>query len=108
KTLLHAIRNTSSIHFIPFWILFENVMSFHRTKALFIGLLELGSVNEWVVTEKLGNASNTKPVPQILERPPCRFWNRCTLSEILFSIFLFFCATYNLVYGGDYYFIYRL
>uniref|UniRef100_J3MCN7 glucomannan 4-beta-mannosyltransferase n=2 Tax=Oryza brachyantha TaxID=4533 RepID=J3MCN7_ORYBR len=105
-TLLHAIRNTSSIHFIPFWILFENVMSFHRTKALFIGLLELGGVNEWVVTEKLGNGSNTKPVPQILERPPCRFWDRWTMSEILFSIFLFFCATYNLVYGDDYYFIY--
>uniref|UniRef100_A0A0E0L9N0 glucomannan 4-beta-mannosyltransferase n=1 Tax=Oryza punctata TaxID=4537 RepID=A0A0E0L9N0_ORYPU len=105
-TLLHAIRNTSSIHFIPFWILFENVMSFHRTKAMFIGLLELGSVNEWVVTEKLGNGNNTKPAPQILERPPCRFWDRWTMSEILFSIFLFFCATYNLAYGGDYYFVY--
>uniref|UniRef100_A0A0E0HN11 Glycosyltransferase 2-like domain-containing protein n=1 Tax=Oryza nivara TaxID=4536 RepID=A0A0E0HN11_ORYNI len=105
-TLLHAIRNTSSIHFIPFWILFENVMSFHRTKAMFIGLLELGGVNEWVVTEKLGNGSNTKPASQILERPPCRFWDRWTMSEILFSIFLFFCATYNLAYGGDYYFVY--
>jgi hypothetical protein len=66
----------SSLHFIPFWILFENVMSFHRTKATFIGLLELGSVNEWVVTEKLGNSSCTKPVPQILEKPPCRCWDR--------------------------------
>lgn len=31
---------------------------------------------------------------------------RWTMSEILFSIFLFFCATYNLAYGGDYYFVY--
>ncbi|RCV20956.1 hypothetical protein SETIT_4G099800v2 [Setaria italica] len=105
-TLLYAIRNPSSLHFIPFWILFENVMSFHRTKAAVIGLLELGSVNEWVVTEKLGNSSCTKPVPQILEKPPCRSWDRCTMSEILVAIFLFFCATYNLVYGGDFYFVY--
>ncbi|XP_051204075.1 probable glucomannan 4-beta-mannosyltransferase 3 isoform X2 [Lolium perenne] len=75
-TLLYAIRNPSSIHFIPFWILYENVMSFHRTKATFIGLLEFGSVNEWVVTEKLGNSSKTEPVPQILEKPRCRFWDR--------------------------------
>ncbi|CAL5052036.1 unnamed protein product [Urochloa decumbens] len=105
-TLLYAVRNPSSVHFIPFWILFENVMSFHRTKATFIGLLELGSVNEWVVTEKLGN-SNCKTVLQVLEKPPCRScWDRCTISEILVAIFLFFCATYNLVYGGDFYFIY--
>ncbi|XP_048541551.1 probable glucomannan 4-beta-mannosyltransferase 3 [Triticum urartu] len=105
-TILYAVRNPSSIHFIPFWILFENVMSFHRTKATFIGLLELGSVNEWVVTEKLGSVSNTKPVPQILERPRCRFWDRWTVSELLFAVFLFVCATYNLVYGSDFYFIY--
>ncbi|CAM0913593.1 unnamed protein product [Alopecurus aequalis] len=105
-TVLYAIRNPSSIHFIPFWILFENVMSFHRTKATFIGLLEFGSVNEWVVTEKLGNSSNTKPVPQILERARCRFWDRWTMSEILFAVFLFACATYNLVHGSDFYYIY--
>ncbi|KAK3128796.1 hypothetical protein QOZ80_6BG0466470 [Eleusine coracana subsp. coracana] len=105
-TLLYAIRSPSSLHFIPFWILFENVMSFHRTKATFIGLLELGSVNEWVVTEKIGDPKSTKPVPQILEKPHCRFWDRCTMSEVLVAIFLFFCATYNLIYGVDFYFIY--
>lgn len=31
-------------------------MSLHRTKATFIGLLEAGRANEWVVTEKLGDA----------------------------------------------------
>jgi beta-mannan synthase len=41
---------------IVFWILFENVMSLHRTKATFVGLFDLGRVNEWIVTEKLGSA----------------------------------------------------
>lgn len=49
-----------SLHLMVFWILFENVMSLHRTKATFIGLLEAGRVNEWVVTEKLGDALKTK------------------------------------------------
>ena len=29
-------------------------MSLHRSKAVVIGLLEIGGVNEWVVTQKLG------------------------------------------------------
>jgi beta-mannan synthase len=44
-----------SLHLLVFWILFENVMSLHRTKATIIGLFDIGNVNEWVVTEKLGN-----------------------------------------------------
>jgi beta-mannan synthase len=32
-------------------------MSLHRTKATFIGLLEAGRANEWVVTEKLGDSA---------------------------------------------------
>lgn len=43
-----------------YWILFENVMSMHRTKATFIGLLEAGRANEWVVTEKLGDVLKNK------------------------------------------------
>lgn len=54
-----------SMHLLVFWILFENVMSLHRTKAAIIGLLEANRVNEWVVTEKLGNTmkqrNNAKP-----------------------------------------------
>ncbi|KAE8731086.1 Glucomannan 4-beta-mannosyltransferase 2 [Hibiscus syriacus] len=38
----------------------RNVMSLHRTKATFIGLLEAGRVNEWIVTEKLGDALKAK------------------------------------------------
>ena len=35
-------------------------MSLHRTKATFIGLLEAKRANEWVVTEKLGDALKNK------------------------------------------------
>lgn len=49
-----------SLHLVVLWVVFENVMSMHRTKATFIGLLEIGTVNEWVVTEKLGDALKTK------------------------------------------------
>jgi beta-mannan synthase len=35
-------------------------MSLHRTKATIIGLLEASRVNEWVVTEKLGDALKDK------------------------------------------------
>ncbi|CAA2996355.1 glucomannan 4-beta-mannosyltransferase 2-like [Olea europaea subsp. europaea] len=49
-------------------VLFENVISFHRTKATIIGLLEAKRANEWVVTEKLGDAlknkSNAKRAPK--------------------------------------------
>ena len=52
-----------------FWILFENVMSLHRTKATIIGLLEASRVNEWVVTEKLGDALNTKAGGKAPKKP---------------------------------------
>ncbi|XP_022892506.1 glucomannan 4-beta-mannosyltransferase 1-like [Olea europaea var. sylvestris] len=49
-------------------VLFENMISFHRTKATIIGLLEAKRANEWVVTEKLGDAlknkSNAKRAPK--------------------------------------------
>jgi len=40
-------------------------MSMHRTKGTFIGILERQRVNEWVVTEKLGDALKTKLLPRI-------------------------------------------
>ncbi|XVF76436.1 hypothetical protein PTKIN_Ptkin13bG0265900 [Pterospermum kingtungense] len=65
-TILNTICTPRSIHLVIFWILFENVMSLHRTKAAIIGLLEANRANEWVVTEKLGNTmkqkNNTKAV----------------------------------------------
>lgn len=51
-------------------------MSMHRMKATFIGLFETGRVNEWVVTEKLGEAINTKPEPQILDKDSLRLRDR--------------------------------
>jgi beta-mannan synthase len=61
-----------SLHLLVFWILFENVMSLHRTKATFIGLLEVGRVNEWVVTEKLGETLKTKAVTKAAKKPRFR------------------------------------
>lgn len=65
-----------SLHLLVFWILFENVMSLHRTKATFIGLLEAGRVNEWVVTEKLGDALKSKPAGKAPKKPRFRMGDR--------------------------------
>lgn len=65
-----------------FWILFENVMSLHRTKATFIGLLEAGRVNEWIVTEKLGDALKTKAV-KAPKKPRFKFGERYTNNYII-------------------------
>ncbi|KAM7468206.1 hypothetical protein LguiB_015768 [Lonicera macranthoides] len=59
-TILNTACTLRSLHLLVFWILFENVMSLHRSKATIIGLLEANRVNEWVVTEKLGNTSKPK------------------------------------------------
>lgn len=54
-------------------------MSLHRTKATFIGLLEAGRVNEWVVTEKLGDALKTKPGVKAAKKPRIRIGERYIL-----------------------------
>ncbi|KAH9317648.1 hypothetical protein KI387_019417, partial [Taxus chinensis] len=81
-TLLNAVSTPRSIHLLVFWILFENVMSLHRTKATFIGLLEAGRVNEWVVTEKLGDALKTKSVKQ-MKKSRSRIGERLHVLELL-------------------------
>ena len=48
-------------------------MSMHRMKATLIGLMETGNVNEWVVTEKLGDALKVRPengVPELTSLRP--------------------------------------
>lgn len=65
-----------SFHLLMFWILFENVMSLHRTKATLIGLLEAGRVNEWVVTEKLGDALKMKSGAKAPRKPRFRVGER--------------------------------
>jgi len=56
--LLNYFFSFRSLHLVVFWILFENTISLNRAKATIIGLLETSRVNEWIVTEKLGNALN--------------------------------------------------
>ena len=74
-----------SIHLLFYWILFENVMSLHRTKATLIGLLEAGRANEWIVTEKLGDAlknkaaadaANKKTPFKLFKKPRFKFGDR--------------------------------
>lgn len=43
-------------------------MSMHRTKATIIGLLDVGTVNEWVVTEKLGDGLKAKLDAKIVKK----------------------------------------
>ncbi|KAG1334459.1 Glucomannan 4-beta-mannosyltransferase 9 [Cocos nucifera] len=105
-TFLNAIRNPSSLHIMPFWILFENVMSMHRMKAALIGLLETANVNEWVVTEKLGDTLMEKPDITLPVKTPNKFRDRINLSELGFAVFLLFCASYNVAYGKNYCYIY--
>lgn len=58
-------------------------MSLHRTKATFIGLLETGRVNEWVVTEKLGDALKSKFGTKAHKKPRIRIGERYTVSTKL-------------------------
>ncbi|KAK8975507.1 hypothetical protein V6N11_034516 [Hibiscus sabdariffa] len=99
-TILNAVGTPRSFHLLFFWILFENVMSMHRTQATFIGLLEAGrSVNEWIVTEKLGGVLKAKP-----RRSRFRFHS----LELTIGVFLFFCGCYDYAFGKNHYFIYLL
>lgn len=108
-TALNSVGTPRSFHLLFYWVLFENVMSFHRTKATFIGLLEAKRVNEWVVTEKLGDAlknkSNSKqaaPKKQLLKF----LGDRIQMHELGFALFLFICGCYDFLYGKNCYFIY--
>ncbi|XP_008806011.1 probable glucomannan 4-beta-mannosyltransferase 4 [Phoenix dactylifera] len=105
-TLLNAIRNPSSLHIMPFWILFENVMSMHRMKAALIGILETANVNEWVVTEKLGDTLMERPDITLPEKSPNKLRDRINFSELGFAVFLLLCASYNVAEGKNYCYVY--
>ncbi|KAL4292684.1 hypothetical protein AHAS_Ahas18G0052700 [Arachis hypogaea] len=117
-TILNSVGTPRSIHLLFYWILFENVMSLHRTKATFIGLLEAGRANEWVVTEKLGdsvnnknkdaskNKANNNAIKAPVKKPRSRFFERVNTLELGFAAFLFFCGCYDFVHGKNNYFIY--
>ncbi|MQL91427.1 hypothetical protein Taro_024027 [Colocasia esculenta] len=105
-TVLNAICTPRSIHLLIFWILFENVMSLHRSKAAIIGLLEAGRANEWVVTEKLGNALKQRSRPA--KKPRSRVGERIHVLELLMGLFLLYCAIYDIIFGRDHFYIYLL
>lgn len=114
-TILNSVGTPRSIHLLFYWILFENVMSMHRTKATLIGLLEAGRVNEWVVTEKLGDvlknnaaaAAVAKKTPfKLFKKPQFKFGKRLHLLELCFGVFLFLCGCYDFVHGKNNYFVY--
>ncbi|OWM82434.1 hypothetical protein CDL15_Pgr002008 [Punica granatum] len=104
-TLLNAVCTPRSLHLVVFWILFENVMSLHRTKAAIIGLLEANRVNEWVVTEKLGNTMKQK---KAAKKPRFRLGERIHVQELMMGTFMFYCAIHDLLFGKDHFFIYLL
>ncbi|XP_074366336.1 glucomannan 4-beta-mannosyltransferase 9-like isoform X1 [Apium graveolens] len=112
-TILNAVETLRSLHLVVFWVVFENVMAMHRTKATIIGLLEIGNVNEWVVTEKLGDASKTKAssdVPVLCSAPVKKsgptIWERVHGLEMVAGLFLLCCGCYDFVYGKNYFYIY--
>ncbi|KAG8058345.1 hypothetical protein GUJ93_ZPchr0002g25561 [Zizania palustris] len=106
-TLLNSVGTPRSFHLLFFWILFENVMSLHRTKATLIGLLEAGRANEWVVTEKLGNALKMKSASKSsVKKSFMRIWDRLNVTELGVGAFLFSCGWYDLAFGKDHFFIY--
>ncbi|VAI90524.1 probable glucomannan 4-beta-mannosyltransferase 9 [Triticum dicoccoides] len=107
-TLLSVIGTPRSIHLVIFWALFENVMSLHRAKATFIGLLEARTVNEWVVTEKLGDTMKTKMPSKALKKLRMRIGERLHLWELGVAAYLFICGCYNISFGNNYYFIFLL
>ncbi|XP_058739102.1 glucomannan 4-beta-mannosyltransferase 9-like [Vicia villosa] len=105
-TLLNAVGTPRSLHLLVFWILFENVMSLHRTKATIVGLLETSRVNEWIVTEKLGDALKVKAGTKALKKPRFRIEDRIHLLELGVGMYLFFIGCYDVMFGKNHFFIF--
>ncbi|XP_019181876.1 PREDICTED: glucomannan 4-beta-mannosyltransferase 9-like [Ipomoea nil] len=105
--VLSVLPTPRSFHLVVLWLLFENVMSLHRTIATFIGLLEVGRIHEWVITEKLGNALKAKTGSKALKKlPRFRIGERLHLLEIIVGFYFLFCGWYNFCFGENYYFVY--
>ncbi|XP_012837984.1 PREDICTED: probable mannan synthase 11 [Erythranthe guttata] len=109
-TINTLVATPRSTHLAVPWVLFENIMSFHRTKGIFIGLFEAKRANEWVVTEKRGDALKNKPnVESCAPKKPPRFKlfrDRILLQELGIATFLYACGLYGVFYGDDKYYIY--
>ncbi|CAN6203877.1 unnamed protein product [Urochloa humidicola] len=116
-TVLNAVCTPRSGHLLVFWILFENVMSMHRSKAAIIGLLEASRANEWVVTDKLGSgkaASATAAAPVAARKTKKKqkpVWRRREVHvlELVLGAWLLYCAVYDIVFfGQDHFYTYLL
>ncbi|KAJ4818030.1 cellulose synthase like [Rhynchospora pubera] len=105
-TILNSVGTPSSFHLIIFWIFFENVMSLHRMRATLSGVFEVGKVNEWIVTKKLGSSSKPAKTEESMKRTRPSIINRVLLAELGMSVYLFICATIDLKYGKNHYFFY--
>ncbi|GKA69333.1 glucomannan 4-beta-mannosyltransferase 9-like protein [Tanacetum coccineum] len=103
-TLLHAFGTPRSFHLVFIWILFENVMSLHRTKATFIGLFETNRANEWVVTEKHGDA--LKEASEPLLSPRLKIGERLLILELCVGVLLFISASLDFAIGTNHHYIY--
>uniref|UniRef100_A0A0D9VQ04 glucomannan 4-beta-mannosyltransferase n=1 Tax=Leersia perrieri TaxID=77586 RepID=A0A0D9VQ04_9ORYZ len=88
-TIMNAIRNPRSLHLMPLWILFENVMAMHRMRAALTGLLETMHANEWVVTEKVGDHLKDKlEVPLLEPLKPTDCVERIYIPELMVAFYL--------------------
>ncbi|KAF5750468.1 Nucleotide-diphospho-sugar transferases superfamily protein isoform 1 [Tripterygium wilfordii] len=105
-TILNAVGTPRSLHLLVFWILFENVMSLHRSKATLVGLLEAARVNEWIVTEKLGDALKSKAATKAPKKPRYRFGERLHMLELGVGAYLFCISCYDVVFGKNHYYFY--
>ncbi|CAG7906075.1 unnamed protein product [Brassica rapa] len=106
-TLLSAIATPRSFYLLIFWVLFENVMAMHRAKGTLIGLFEGGRVNEWVVTEKLGDSVTTELLPQS-RKPRYGFLERVNSKEMVMGIYILCCACYDFFFGNAFLYLYLL
>ncbi|GMN39339.1 hypothetical protein TIFTF001_008565 [Ficus carica] len=104
-TILNAVGTPRSLHLLVFWIVFENVMALHRTKGTIIGLLEASRVNEWVVTEKLGDALKGKAT-KAPKKPRFKIGERLHFVELGVGLYLLFCGFYDLFFGKNHFFLY--
>ncbi|KAL0436336.1 UNVERIFIED_CONTAM: Glucomannan 4-beta-mannosyltransferase 2 [Sesamum radiatum] len=90
--------------YLPCIITALNSVGTPRTKATFIGLLEAKRVNEWVVTEKLGDALKNKSdnkVPAKKRSLSKLLGDRIQVHELGFAAFLFICGCYDFLYGKN-------
>ncbi|KAJ1265404.1 hypothetical protein BS78_08G074300 [Paspalum vaginatum] len=105
-TFLNCVGNPRSFHLILPWVLFENVISLLRFKAMLIGFFEAGGVNEWIVTQKLGNVQKLTSIVRVANK--FHFRERMHCLELLIGTFLLVCACYDYLYRQDHFYFFVL